>query len=127
MATVMDPDVRDAGDSSRKAQEILAGAAVLVCDQQALIGCAALKGEAEVGLGPKTFPSSALSQPAIHTVPQSLLPDFKECKSLLKTRLLHEAFGTTAWWCTNFSPATAGLVHNNQPRVLTLPPLLYSA
>lgn len=41
----MDPHVRDTGYSPCKAQEILPGAAVLVCYQEALIGCAALDQE----------------------------------------------------------------------------------
>lgn len=47
MATVMDPDVRHAGYPSCEAQEVFARAAVLVCDQEGLIGCIALWEEEE--------------------------------------------------------------------------------
>lgn len=51
----MDPHVRHARYSPGKAQEILPGAAVLVCYEEAVIGCAALDQEG-VGWGVTWMP-----------------------------------------------------------------------
>lgn len=47
MATVMDPDMRHTRDPTGKAQEVLPGSAMLVCDEETLVGCVTLEGNGQ--------------------------------------------------------------------------------